>query len=147
MDYRSLESGCVASYFFLLIWNWFVEYLAYILSKILEKLKPAESGSTPNGGRGGVSIDPDSGKYGDIQNKEYLNNLLQNLDDYKFYVLITIGIVAVGIVTYTYWDSIMNKFGYPRGADENVYLPSPIPSDPSSGRNVEDYPDGYLSYF
>jgi hypothetical protein len=59
----------------------------------------------------GPMIDPSKQKYGDIYNKEYVEYLTQTLDEYKFYVLITMGVIAIGILTYTYWDSIKNIWG------------------------------------
>jgi hypothetical protein len=45
----------------------------------------------------------------------------------------------------------MNKFrgGDGGGGGDTLpdLTPSPIPSDPSSGRSVSDYPEGYLNYF
>jgi hypothetical protein len=97
---------------------------------------------------------PDKYKFGDIHNKEYIDNLIQTLDEYKFYILIAIGVVAIGVITYTYWDSI-----YRRGdndgdnPDINFDIPSPIPSLPSiakagcKARDIDNYPESYLNYF
>jgi len=130
-------------YFFISsIWNWFTNYLSYILSKILDLLK---GNTTPN-----VPDDlPDRYKFKDIHNKEYVDNLIQTLDEYKFYILITIGVIALGILTYTYWGSITptSKGG---GNEEGFDItPSPIPSEPSTGKSIGDYPAkaGYLNYF
>jgi hypothetical protein len=122
------------------------DFYSNILSKILDVLKGKSDVEK------GPIIDPEKYKFGDIHNREYFNNLTQTLDEYKIYILITIGVLAVGILTYTYWDSISNFFGR-RGdnggtPDSSIpNIPSPIPSDPSSGKDVGDYPEGYLNFF
>jgi hypothetical protein len=134
-------------YWIKLFWGWLTDYLSYICNRIIEILK-----GTPATPVKGPIIDPSKGKYGDIYNKEYIESLVQTLDEYKFYILITIGVVAFGILTYTYWDSIKN-IGFKRGneggddLDLDPIIPSPIPSDPSSGRDTAFYPEGYLTYF
>jgi hypothetical protein len=119
--------------------------LSYILTKILELIK----GKTPDPTNEPI-IMPDKYKYGDIYNKRYIDNLLETLDDYKIYILIAMGVVAIGILTYTYWDSIKNlstRGGNDGDATELPDIPSPIPSDPSSGRDTAFYPEGYLQTF
>jgi len=66
------------------IWNWFTDYLSYILSKILDILK----GSKPN--PKDEEMIPEKYKFKDIHNKEYIDNLIQTLDDYKLYILSTL---------------------------------------------------------
>jgi hypothetical protein len=130
-------------YFISKIWNWFTEFLGNILNKILEILK-----GRPNVEKEPVKM-PDKFKLVDGDN-EYLNNLIQTLDEYKIYILISIGVIAIGILTYTYWDSISTmgrRGGGNNGDNPDVIIPSPIPSDPSSGRDTAFYPEGYLQNF
>jgi hypothetical protein len=121
-----------------------VEYLEYILTKILSLLKG-------KGEETDQTHPVQDIKFGDIHNKEYINNLTQTLDEYKYYILVIIGVAAIGILTYTYWDSIMNQFRRgDRGGEEDFYLtPSPSieSSNPSSGNSASAYPEGYLRHF
>jgi hypothetical protein len=41
-----------------------------------------------------------------VNNRDYLSNIVNTLDDYKLYLFITLGVLTVGILTYTYWDNI-----------------------------------------
>jgi hypothetical protein len=134
-------------WFVIKIWDWFVSWIVYIFRLILDILNPVED-KIP----GEIIIDPknpSNNKYGDIYNKEYLNNLVHTLDDYKFYILIALGLVAIGILGYTYWDSITNKFKKPEDVTNIMpdITPSPEDSLPSSGKSISDYPEGYLTYF
>lgn len=128
-------------FFIYKIWFWFREYLSYILNKILEILKNPSDYK-----KEGEEILPDPNIYKDIYNKEYINNVLQNLDDYKFYILISIVVIAIGLLTYTYWDSFSNlRRGGSGGDTPDIIYPSPIPSDPSTDKSIGDYPEGYLN--
>lgn len=130
------------------IWNWVIEFLGNILNKLLEIVRGSKTPSS--GPKVGDAIDPIKYKYGDVENKEYLNNLIQTIDDYKLYILITIGVLAVGILTYTFWNSFPRLRGGNGGGGSDSpddVIPSPIPSDPSSGKDIGSYPDGYLTHF
>lgn len=126
-------------WFFKQIWNWFVNYLIYIIDLIKDTL------STKNPEIKEPIIIPREYKYGDIHNRDYLNSLINTLDEYKFYILITLGVVTVGILTYTLWGKFSNNSNPITDGEE--FIPSPDPSLPSIGNNSSDYPDGYLSYF
>ena len=41
----------------------------------------------------------------------------------------------------------MNRFRGGDGGEDFTFTPSPIPSDPPSGRSVGDYPEGHLEHF
>ena len=72
------------------------------------------------------------------------------MDDYKIYIYIALGVVVIGIIAYTYWDSRINisRRGGDDGPDPELpEIPSPIASDPSSGRDTAFYPEGYLQTF
>lgn len=134
-------------WFFKQIWDWFVNYLIYIIDLIKDALSTSDSIKTPS--KESIIV-PSEGKYGDIQNKDYLNSLITTLDEYKFYILISLGVISIGILTYTFWGKLpfikkSNNFDHLEGPED--IIPSPDPSLPSTGKDSSDYPDGYLSYF
>jgi len=123
-----------------IIWTWFIDYLAYILDKILRIIKPKPE-PEPD------LLDPAKGKYGDVYNKEYLNYLTETIDEYRMYLYIAIGIAAVALISIKIWKAYKGSGDGGGGGAEEVSLESLITSEASTGRNVGDYPEGYLQYF
>jgi len=131
------------SFYISIIWSWFTQYLTYILERILRIIKPEpkEPVHSPD------LIDPSKSKYGDVYNKEYLKHLAETLDEYKVYIYIAIGVVAVTIISIKIWQAYKGSGDGGGGGNEEVSIESLVTSEPSTGRNVGDYPEGYLQYF
>lgn len=70
--------------------------------------------------------------------------MINTLDEYKLYILVSIGIISVGLLIYTFWGSPLGPFTRKSGGDNSTapggldiedHIPSPIPSLPSSGKD------------
>lgn len=134
--------------FLLWIWNGIISFVKTVIKTVLGELesspvdtspveeppvdtpvdKPPVGTSPVDKSPAGSQIDPDKGKYGDINNGDYVNRLKNNLYDYKYYILGGFIIVGIGAVAYLYWESISScwKGGDDRDPGEQFV---PLPHD------------------
>jgi hypothetical protein len=95
--------------FLLWIWSGIIDFIKSIIKAVLGEIennpisKPEKQ----------PMIEPDKGKYGDIQNPE----VRKWLNDYKYYLIGGVVILGIGVMVYIYWDSI--SCCWKRGGDES----------------------------
>jgi hypothetical protein len=131
-------------YVFKFIWKYIVQFLKYIFNSILDIFRDPVEGDeeinpNPNPGH---KLDPkDDPKFKESYNKWFR--------EYNYYIYGGAIILLTVLGIYIFWDKIPNPFNRGEGDDGNLpgNISSPNTSDPSSGRSINEYPDGYLKHF
>jgi hypothetical protein len=131
-------------YFWNIILNFYRKLLKAILGTI-DKEYPI-----PEGPDGEIEI-PKIPENSDPSPDKGYENYKKWIGDHQYHLLASALVLIFGVYIYLYWDDITRTFK--RGGDDSQATPiseelsSLISSEPSSGRNVDDYQPGYLRHF
>jgi hypothetical protein len=127
------------------LWNLFMNYYRKLLKAVLgtiEKIYPENSPGEDIPNKNPDNLDPSPNK-GDETYRKWLG-------DYQYHLIAGAIFLNFWVYIYLYWDDISRLFSRGRDGDDTPSSesgPSFATSNPSSNRNIESYPEGYLRQF
>jgi len=128
------------------LWNLFMNYYRKLLKAVLGTIEKDYPEDSPEGDISNPKIPGENDSSPNKRDDAYR----KWLGDYQYHLIAGAIFLIFGVYIYLYWDDISRLFSRDRDGDDTPSSeggPSIASSNPSSNRNIEGYPEGYLRFF